>query len=274
MKKLIFNLLILFFFVVFLISFWKFGTTMRSYYDSQDSYSQLDGYISYDEPAETTGTDLYVQEQEPVNDQVEPEHAVEPDLTGWPQVDFFHLSQINQDVVGWLVIEGTNINYPLVQGTDNDYYLNRLFDGTYNSAGCLFLDFRCEADFSDKHSIIYGHHMKNKSMFADLVEYKKQAFYDEHPIALLMTPDAYYKIQLFSGYVADDSANAWDLMLGDTDFNAWAKAVQKKSRFQTDHFPGEEDRVITFSTCTYEFDNAKFVVHGYISEEILLPPNE
>ena len=86
-------------------------------------------------------------------------------------------------------IEGTKINYPIVQGEENSYYLKHLFSGEWNGSGCIFLDFRNDASFADRHSIIYGHHMKNGTMFTDLDKYKKQEFFDEHPIALLITPD-------------------------------------------------------------------------------------
>ena len=156
----------------------------------------------------------------------------------------------------------------MVQGTDNDYYLKHLFDGTYNSSGCIFLDYRCSADFSDRHSIIYGHHMNNKTMFGGLMSYKDQTFYDEHSVALLVTPTVYYKIQFFSGYVSDNWGNAWDLVLDDSSYAAWLHEIQAKSCFETEYAPAPEDRIITLSTCTYEFDSAKFVLHGYICEAI------
>ena len=92
----------------------------------------------------------------------------------------------NPDIVAWIYIEGTKINYPIVQGEDNSYYLKHLFSGEWNGSGCIFLDSRNDASFADRHSIIYGHHMKNGTMFTDLDKYKKQDFFDEHPVALLI----------------------------------------------------------------------------------------
>ncbi len=86
------------------------------------------------------------------------------------------LKQINPDYVGWLWLPGTGIDYPVVQGKDHEFYLDHLFDGTKNKAGCLFLDAENRSDFSSYNSIIYGHYMKNKSMFYELSLYKEARY--------------------------------------------------------------------------------------------------
>lgn len=247
---------------VFLFSGWKLTTLLLSYRESADSYSALMRYVSF----ETTPPAPQISPSVP--DTTEPA----PDVSRWPQVDFEELARINPDIVGWICIEGTNINYPIVQGDDNDHYLNHLFDGQRNRAGSIFLDYRCAPDFTDRHSIIYGHHLKDRTMFTNLMRYKKQAFYDEHSVILLVTPDAYYQIRVFSGYVSDNRANAWELELDDQAHAAWLEEITKKSCFLTDHAPEPDTPIITLSTCTYEFDNAKFVLHGYIEEAINKEP--
>lgn len=265
MKRVIRIILLIFFIIVFAVSFWKFHETLVGYREGRESYCSLEQYVLFPETDNNSEeTDALVSSSAENSDNC----TKPPDISAWPKVDFDELSKINPDVIGWIYIEGTNVNYPVVQGSDNNYYLKHLFDGTYNSSGCIFLDYRCAADFSDRNSIIYGHHIKNKSMFGGLVEYKKQTFYDEHSVALLVTPTAYYKIQFFSGYVSDNWGNAWDLALDDTDHAAWLSEIQEKSCFETEYTPASEDRIITLSTCTYEFDSAKFVLHGYISETI------
>ena len=264
MKKRIWLLLIVLFAVLFLFSAWQVLGILQTYQKSQTSYDTLDQYVSFGNTEALEARPETADNAEPVV--MEPMEL--PDISAWPQVDFDELAKINPDIVCWIYIEGTDINYPVVQGTDNDYYLKHLFDGTNNSSGCIFLDYRCSADFSDRHSIIYGHHMKNKTMFGGLMSYKDQAFYDEHSVALLVTPTAYYKIQFFSGYVSDNWGNGWDLYLDDTDHTAWLKEIQERSCFITTHVPTPEDSVITLSTCTYEFTNAKFLLHGYICESI------
>lgn len=268
MKKSIRLMLLLFFVAVLAFSLWQLWEIVSGYQEGKNSYSDLEQYVSFGESVDSTETSEKDTTTSEKPEDMNTESTEEPDLSAWPQVDFAQLSQINPDIVGWIFIEGTNINYPVVQGSDNDYYLRHLFDGTYNSSGCIFLDANCVSDFSDKHSIIYGHHMKDKSMFSGLMEYKDQTFYDEHSVALLVTPTAYYKIQFFSGYVSDTWSNAWDLSFDDYEYISWLNEIQRRSSFTTDYAPTKEDRIVTLSTCTYEFDTAKFVLHGYICESI------
>ena len=268
MKKAIRIILLMFFTFVLIVSACQLWGIFSGYQEGKDSYSSLEQYVTFVQTEDDPETVLPTAS--PTENMTEDDAAVTemPDISAWPQVDFARLSEINPDIVGWIYIEGTNINYPVVQGTDNSYYLKRLFDGTYNSSGCIFLDYRATSDFSDRHSIIYGHHMKNKTMFSGLMNYKDQAFYDEHSVALLVTPTAYYKIQFFSGYVSDTWSDAWDLSFDEYEYISWLNDIQRRSCFETDHTPTAEDRIVTLSTCTYEFDTAKFVLHGYICESI------
>lgn len=183
----------------------------------------------------------------------------------WPEVDFTALEAINPQIVGWLYCAGTDINYPVVQGTDNDYYLNHLFDGTSNPNGCLFLDSRVSPDFTDVHSIIYGHHRQNDTMFSSLMGYKEQAYYDAHPQMLLVTRNARFVVELFSGYVADPDSTAWDISFADeSTLQAWLNQAMEQSTFQSAVQPSAQTPILTLSTCSYEFEDARFVVAGIL----------
>jgi sortase B len=104
--------------------------------------------------------------------------------------------------------------------------------------------------------------MKDGSMFHDLMGYKDQSFYEEHTVALFVTPTAYYKIRFFSGYVAHATENAWVLDFNDLDYTLWLDDIQSKSCFESDYAPSGDDRIITLSTCTYEYNTARYVVVG------------
>lgn len=117
----------------------------REYSEGEDSYTDLEDYVKLPEEPEAPSSF-------PVDDETESGGRE------WPAVDFASLQEINPDIVGWIYIEGTEINYPVVQGNDNQYYLKHLFSGEWNGSGCIFLDSRNRVDFSDRHSIIYGHH--------------------------------------------------------------------------------------------------------------------
>ena len=182
-------------------------------------------------------------------------------------IDFDELSVINSDIVAWIKLDDSVIDYPVTQCGDNDYYLERLFNKQENSSGCIFLDYRNSPDLSDRNSIIYGHHMKNGSMFSAITKYKEQSFFDEHPMFHLYTPQADYEVKIFSGYVADLQDSAWNTYFkDDVDFEKWIREKIQKSLFKSDIKPGAKDKIITLSTCSYEFDNARFVVFGVINQ--------
>ena len=228
---------------------------LKEYGEGESSYTEIEQYVWVDEAPEDCG-------DEEENESQSGER--EPDLR-WPAVDFDALSEINPDIVAWIYIEDTEINYPVVQGTDNQYYLKRLFNGKWNGSGCIFLDSRNSPDLSDRHSIIYGHHMKNGTMFSSLTQYKKQEFYQAHPTILLITPEQNIRVEIFAGYVANVKDDAWEIALEpDTKFEAWLEAARSRSCFESDMIPAVTDRIVTLSTCSYEFDNARFVLLGIV----------
>lgn len=179
-------------------------------------------------------------------------------------VDFDALLAQCADVVGWIYCEDTRINYPVVQGADNDYYLHRFLDGNYSGGGTIFLDWLCPGDFSGRHSILYGHNMNDGSMFAGIRKYTDQSYYDEHPVMYLNTPAQDYRMDLFSGYVTNamDSATYDIGFVDDAAFQAFIDQACSRSNFRSDVEVTAEDHVITLSTCTYEYDNARYVLLG------------
>ena len=146
-KKIICIMLILIFTSGIVIGAIQLYKQYHEYSEGEDSYTDLEEYVKLPEEPEAPSSS-------PADDETESGGRE------WPAVDFASLQKINPDIVGWIYIEGTQINYPVVQGNDNQYYLKHLFSGEWNGSGCIFLDSRNRADFSDRHSIIYGHHMK------------------------------------------------------------------------------------------------------------------
>ena len=106
----------------------------------------------------------------------------------------------NEDTIGWIKIEDTVIDYVVVQGADNDEYLHKGFYGEYNSAGTIFLDYRNELDGVRQNWIVYGHRMKDDSMFGELGEYLDYDFYQQHPTFTFITAEAAYDCEIFAVY--------------------------------------------------------------------------
>ncbi len=181
-------------------------------------------------------------------------------------VDFDKLLKENQDVVGWIYCEGTTINYPVVQAADNDYYLRRALNGKYDVCGSIFMDYRSDAGLTHRNTLIYGHNMRNKTMFSVLEQYKKQAFYDEHPVFWYLTPHGDYKIELFAGFVASADSRIY------SDFATHEKLVDQsrraieKSTFKSSVDPEKAEQIITLSTCSYEFDEARYILLGVLKK--------
>lgn len=184
------------------------------------------------------------------------------------EVDFDVLLEKNEDIIGWLYSEDTPINLPVVQSTDNDYYLRRLIDGTWNSSGTLFADYRNAGDFSDNNTIIYGHNMKNKEMFGTLPYYKEQSYFDEHPVMWLLTPDGNYKIELVAGYVTPTTSDVCSFDQPKEDVFAMVQEAIKNSTFRSDVEINQGDQFLTLSTCSYEYDNARYVLIGRLTSLI------
>lgn len=195
-------------------------------------------------------------------------HTKDPDNTmseNGPQtcpisVDFDGLLATNPDVVGWIYSEGTQINYPVLRGEDNSEYLHHMLNGEYNSAGSIFMDFRCEPDLSCYNTILYGHHMKNGSMFASLHQYTKQEFYDEHKYMWYLTPDHVYRLDVLAGYVGDAEAEIYTIFMERDELNSYLSFAEYSSNFVPDHYPEYIDGIIVLSTCSYEYDDARYIV--------------
>lgn len=178
-------------------------------------------------------------------------------------IDFEALRKVNPDVVGWLLAEGSIIDYPVVRGTDNDYYLTHLFNRQKNKLGALFVDHRNSGDFSDKNTIIYGHNMKDGSMFSSLTQYKAQSYYDNLPTMRLSTPEQEYTIALFAGIVADGSSDFVRFEFkDDADFLAYIGTVKNSSTFKSAVEVAADDHIVTLYTCSYEADNARYALFG------------
>jgi len=179
------------------------------------------------------------------------------------KMDFSYLSAVNEDVVAWITAEGLPIDLPVVQGEDNDYYLTHRFDRELNRLGTLFVDLHNSADFSDKNTVIYGHNMNDGSMFASLVNYKSQEFYNDFPTLDLFTPQGDFTIEIFAGHLADgnDPFIQFDFK-DDMDFMTYITTLKVISTFESPVQISTEDQIITLSTCTEEFDNARYVLYG------------
>lgn len=184
------------------------------------------------------------------------------------EVDFDALRVTCPDIVGWIEIPGTVIDYPIVQGEDNVFYLKHLPDGTANVNGSIMMDQVNSPVFADDVTILHGHHMRSGAMFGDLNEYESEAYYLEHPMMRLYTPAGDYDVAIFAAYSVDGATFAYPTVFsGREGFEAFLHRARTRSYFQTDVEVAYGDRILMLSTCAYAYENERFLVVGKILEE-------
>ena len=189
-------------------------------------------------------------------------------------VDFSLLQAENPDIIGWVYCADTPINYPIVQTEDNEYYLNRLPDGTYNPNGSIFADFRNLPDFSDPNTMIYGHNMKGGAMFASLLKYRQQSYYDDHPFLWILTPERAYRLDLLAGLTIPSDAELYNVFSSAEEMQEVLGQVMDDSTFCPAEVPENIQNIVTLSTCTYEYNTARYVVVGNLVPAEYLPQEE
>jgi len=182
------------------------------------------------------------------------------------RVDFAGLQSINNENVGWIFSEGTNINYPVMMAADNEYYLRHLFDRTVNKLGSIYVDYRNRSGFVDDTTVLYGHNMSDKSMFASLENYKQQEYYDQHPSIYILTPTKTMRVDLFAGYLAKPA----DITSLNFEFesvqakHAFIEDAKKRSTFVSPVTVSDSDQLISFFTCAYDFYDARYILQGKV----------
>ena len=244
MRKVISTILFFIFLGIFLYSGYRLYLIYSEYHKGSQTYKETAS--QYVTPADP--------EQKPSSDPVTLSDACPV------KVDFEALQAENPDIVGWLYMADSVVNYPVLRGETNDTYLRHLPNGEYNMAGSLFVDYRCQGDAHDPTTVIYGHNMHDGSMFAVLESYKEQKFYDSHPLMWYLTPEAAYRLNILSGYIEDAYHPVYDLYQDPEEIQAFVDYAVARSdfvpRFSSDH----TEQIFLLSTCDYAYENARYIL--------------
>lgn len=242
----------------------KLFTALNEYKAGEDIYEEILQIAHI--PTPTVSAEITNPVITEIASTSESEEKIQTEKSKSGPIDFEHLAEISPNIRGWLRLEGTRVDYPVMQSIDNDYYLSRAVDGTWNKVGTPFMDFRNNGDFSDRLTVIYGHFMGDGSMFTDIHNYKRQKFYDEHPYIDLYTPNGSFRILPVAGVF--QNVEYWDFTFdyeSDESFlrqiNSW-KAV---STFKSDIAYDADDRFIVLTLCTYDVENSRFLLVGKIT---------
>lgn len=184
--------------------------------------------------------------------------VISPENESWIK----QLQEINTEIAGWLRIEGTNIDGPILQAEDNTKYLTAGYDGKANPAGAFFLDYECESDFSGQHNIIYGHNMKNGSMFHDLLNFKKESYFREHQEIIIYTPEKEICLQPIAVVSTEADGRRRITDFADrTEFQSYVAAMLEGGKYREER---TEDitKLWSFVTCSYEFEDARTILYA------------
>lgn len=192
----------------------------------------------------------------------------QPTGDGPNSITLGELMKLNKDVVGWITIFDTHISYPVVQGKDNQEYLNKDVFGKFSFSGSIFLDYRNACDFTDSYSIIYGHHMEYGAMFGDVVEFKNDDYFQEHKTGALFLLDDTYKITLFACVETQEFNNKIynPTVQGKDNLDTLLKYIKDEAVQYRDISLNHDDKIIGLSTCAEAGTNERVVLFGRLDK--------
>lgn len=177
------------------------------------------------------------------------------------QISLAALREENPDVVGWIYLPNTAINYPIVQGEDNDHYLHYTWNNKKSVSGSIFLETTNASDFSDFRSILYGHNMADTTMFGSLHRYTRTDYWKQYPYVYLVTDEGVLRYEIYSSYKAAVDGKTYALELEDRVKESFIRMTAEESDLETGILPAVSDRLLTLSTCIGNYDYRR-VVHA------------
>lgn len=243
----ILDVLIVLLLAVFLFSAVMLLRTMKEYAKGREEYSSLKEKVT-----------LAAKPDEETDD--------------WPYLDFDYdgLREINDDFLFWIDIPGTGISYPVVQSTDNDYYLRRTFAGEWNVGGVIFMDYRCEGDLTSQNTILYGHRMNDGSMFTALRKFVDSSFLEQYSEIHIYRDGEMLIYRIFSCRKTDVFEDGYTIYFSnDEHFGNWLRDQAARSAVDTGIVPTSQDRILTLSTCATAGDEYSRYVVQAVLEQVL-----
>ena len=236
--------------LVFCVSAFHFGKAFLEYRKGDQIYENAMEFVLEAE------TPVEIKEENPLK-------------RTFSKIDFAGMRAVNEDVIGWIQILDSPVDYPLLDADDNKYYLSHTYDRQWSSYGSIFLEPRNNPDLSEKHLVVYGHNMVNESMFGSLLEYKKQEYADTHPEITICMTDRDLTYRVFSAYTAHVDSAAYRMSFSDdASFMEMTEQMKANSVIATDIMPTAEDQVLTLSTCTPEgAKKYRFVVNAVLVDD-------
>ena len=191
----------------------------------------------------------------------------EEEIVWVPYVDFVALAERYPGVIGWIKLDGTALDYPIMQTDNNWYYLGYLPDGTKHRSGSVFMDHRNAPDFSDRNTMLYGHESRTEDMFGVLKNFRKQEFFEANPVMYIYTPEGDFQLALLAGYLVDSGVEQPTRVFRDDEhFLRYITDIKRRSFFKSDVEVSVDDRIVSLCTCAYDYTNARLIIVGKLIE--------
>lgn len=275
-----------------ILSLWNIGSTLKEYRDSRMEYDKLREEIfviadndtesekESSEPASREESSGETSMQETMNEEDEEAQKLAEELArARAQAKkesesvcnaISQLRKQNEDVVGWIKFLNLDISYPVMKGSTNNEYLRHTWSGMANNSGSIFMETLNTGDFQDSHTIIYGHNMKDGSMFGKLKNYKEEGGYEKAPYFMIYTEDTAYEYQIFAySDIAEDDEIYTIYYEPSEEFGQLVQSMKRHSWIDAGVSVDKDDKVITLSTCST--DGRRFVVNAVRTGEYQIP---
>ncbi len=219
--------------------------------------------------ADTEKTSDYEFSEDRIDPKSEAEEITTAEKPNFSETNLIAFMKDHPDVVGWIYFEDGHISYPIVHSEDNEEYRILDYDKEESRYGAIFLDYRSSGDFTDANSIVYGHNMKDGSMFGTLRAYRQDpTYYNDHQYFQIITPDKTYRYLIFEYMDVPENYVLYDYVAeAALSFVADAEPIRIKSYMDSDIVVNKDSKVVTLSTCTRK-DDLQFVVLGVLVDEV------
>lgn len=258
MKKYIWQIILAVSLIVMVVAAVNVFSLSREYQKGIHTYEELEQYVTVEDASEPESNTADTAQEET-------ESVIPVDLN----IDFAALEAKNDELVGWIYYEPLEINYPIVRGNDNDYYTEYTFDKEKNSSGAIFMDFLNKPDFSHFNTIIYGHNMRNGTMFGSLKKLLNDfSIIQENPYFYIFTKDKVMMYEICSAYITNDSSQTYDLIQTTEEQQVYVDYIKRASGYEStvlsDLAVQEDTRLVTLSTCHGLHSRNRTVIHGLL----------
>ena len=243
---------------VLLVSLFQIGLRVKDYIAGSSSSEEVTELFGVNAPSSDKAPTL----SDDANNQ---NPLIEDALSYFKGCDFDALLSVNDEILGWIVIPGTNISYPVCQHDDNQYYLEHTSQKESSLVGAIFADYRVGEPFEEFNTILYGHRLLNQTMFSALKYYADKETWEEHPYIYVCTPNSVYVYEIYAAFRGDPDGISYDVGIhSEEKKQSFIDYTLSCAEYDTEIVPSTEDSFLTLSTCTGTGHSQRMIVHAIL----------